>query len=394
MKIYTDAEERLVHARRQARAWARSGLMTEEQRKRAEAETDTGLVETNLFLRVLLFGFAALCLGAVVSFFFWASGIRRPAGMAVLMLVFCGPAYALAEFFVRRSRFYRHGVEEALAAGATYLACGGLGLLFSEWGLSPARETLVLCLLAFAGGVFLYLRFGYLYAVFAAVIALAFVPFQFSLAPLWERTILFVLLAVCLAANGWSDRGEREDFRKERNAFLQGALLLGLSLTGNLRLTEIFGRGFPGAYNAGQPGGFYWTTYAVVWLLPIFGFYFGLRGRKRALIVAAGVAGLLTLVTNKSYLEMKRYAWDPAILGVVLAGTAIFLMRWLNRGPGRARWGFTADNLLKPENHGVDAEALGVAVFGAPDARDAAAAPAPGPGGGGASGGAGASSGF
>ena len=50
---------------------------------------------------------------------------------------------------------------------------------------------------------------------------------------------------------------------------------------------------------------------------------------------------------------MTRYAWDPAILGIVLVILSIIINRWLNTGVNKARNGFTAENILKPESHGI-----------------------------------------
>ena len=51
---------------------------------------------------------------------------------------------------------------------------------------------------------------------------------------------------------------------------------------------------------------------------------------------------LLTLVTNKMYLGLAANPWDPIVFGVVIAGAAIVLRRWIAAGPGEARNGFTA----------------------------------------------------
>ena len=61
----------------------------------------------------------------------------------------------------------------------------------------------------------------------------------------------------------------------------------------------------------------------------------------------------ITLAANKSYLGWTRYAWDPAILGTALVTLSILINRWLNSGKNKARNGFTAENILIPENHGM-----------------------------------------
>jgi len=65
------------------------------------------------------------------------------------------------------------------------------------------------------------------------------------------------------------------------------------------------------------------------------------------------VMACVTLATNKSYLGWTRYAWDPAILGIILVGLSLIITRWLNSGVDQRRFGFTARNILKPEEGGI-----------------------------------------
>ena len=57
-------------------------------------------------------------------------------------------------------------------------------------------------------------------------------------------------------------------------------------------------------------------------------------------------AGLVTLATNKPYLHMTRQPWDPILFGILLAGSAVIIKRWLSSGANGQRNGFTAERLL------------------------------------------------
>jgi len=59
----------------------------------------------------------------------------------------------------------------------------------------------------------------------------------------------------------------------------------------------------------------------------------------------------LTFVTNKPYLGWLRHTWDPMLLGILLTGFALFIRRWLDRGPGQIRHGFTAAHLSGKDKH-------------------------------------------
>ena len=90
---------------------------------------------------------------------------------------------------------------------------------------------------------------------------------------------------------------------------------------------------------------FYWATWVLIWCLPPLVLVRGVR-RKDGFVIAVGaMAAILTFVSNKPYLGWQRHTWDPMLLGLLLSGVAISLRRWLARGPGGIRHGFTAGRL-------------------------------------------------
>ncbi len=87
---------------------------------------------------------------------------------------------------------------------------------------------------------------------------------------------------------------------------------------------------------------FYWTTWVLVWLLPPVVLVRGIRLKDRFVVAVGAIVAVLTFVTNKPYLGWPRHTWDPMLLGILLTGVALFVRRWLARGPGGIRGGFTA----------------------------------------------------
>ena len=61
------------------------------------------------------------------------------------------------------------------------------------------------------------------------------------------------------------------------------------------------------------------------------------------------VMALATVATNTPYLGWPRRTWDPIVLGLLLMAIAIALRRWLARGPGGERGGFTPVRLLEAD---------------------------------------------
>ena len=169
------------------------------------------------------------------------------------------------------------------------LACSGIVIFISMLKVEPRLLITTGAMLASACALWLYLRFGFLYAAVISVAYACVVPFQLSLPPASERAILAMVLVLILLTSIRAESFETRDFKKERSAMLQACLVAGIYLAVNLRLQEL-GRahfGNPAPFyqpHAGFPPLFYWTTYGLTFLVPALGLYYGMKSRKRLLM--------------------------------------------------------------------------------------------------------------
>jgi len=390
--LYTPEQEENLFIRRQARTWHRSGLIAEGQLRAIDARTDPMVKDANLFFRILFVIFTLICSGTVIGFFFWIVQPHDEVVMALPLLFFALAAYGFAEYLVRANRWYRHGVEEALAVEAICLSCAAIALFLQNPEFYQATElkiSILFAVLAF----WLYLRFGYLYAALFGYLALCSLPFHMNLSAMYQRIDLLLILGASLLLSVMSAKHTGEAFRKEKTAIIQAVLFAGFYCTVNLRLPDM-GKSFfeplPLQPYAGFPPALYWLSYALTFFIPAVGLFYGLKVRRRAFIIVGALTAVVTLSTNKDYLGMRHYAWDPAILGAALVLGALVLIRWLAGGEGNSRQGITAENLLTPENHGIDLAALATAMVPSYTATGQAPPQSPSPFEGGQSGGGGA----
>jgi hypothetical protein len=84
---------------------------------------------TNIFLRLVLFLFTVIIVGAAVAM--QATGI--------FLMIFGAISYAVAELAVSQARLYRYGIEEALAACSVGFLCAGMQALCSA--VTPIRRS-------------------------------------------------------------------------------------------------------------------------------------------------------------------------------------------------------------------------------------------------------------
>ncbi len=386
MTRYTYDEETRVRTLKQVRAWQRSGLVDEGQANVMAITLATDLRRTHLILRIVLFGFASLVLQSGVFLLAITLGLDGEwAGSAITIALAAASTWA-AETAIARYRLYRFGVEEAAAVWAVALAATSLTLLATSVDLTTRPERVAVAAVAL-GAAALYARYGYLYAALAAVGCTAALPFVYGVPQAAARLMAAGLLLASCGAAARARRPHGDEYPGDDYGMMGAVAWLGAYAVLNLPLT--FGAASPDSAPL-----FYWGTFAAVWVLPAAGLVMGVRGRDRALIRASALMAVASLFTVKMYLRLPVQEWDPIVLGVVLAGIALGVRRWLLAGPGEQRAGFTPRALLYSDAR--SAESLGIAAglsHGAASATSGATPPGYEPGGG-SSGGAGASGRF
>jgi hypothetical protein len=355
MSAYSQLDEEKVRDQALVEDWIHSGLLNADQDQPLQASLRVTLRQTNSILRAVLAFFAALLViasvGLTLTLLEAGGGSASRMVFGVWAAICLGGAWLLATV----GRLYRCGVEEALAASSVVL----LALTITEnqpWEYGSAVRTLV-CALASLG---IYLLFRFRYALAASALIAGFSPFSLRFEAVDVRSLSLLVFALVLVIirmvrqHGVSETAD-EDWRVAGTAAFAGFYLVL-----NLMITP---RGVgPGEITSGW---FYWFTYAMTWIVPSAGLWFGVRGRDRLAMDVSGIALLVTILTNKAYLGWERHTWDPIILGVLLIFLAVGLRRWLSP----ARSGFTPLRLLESENRAISAaSALSLALPQTPSA--------------------------
>jgi hypothetical protein len=401
MTLYSASSEETLRARKLLQGWAEEGLLTKDQYQRLEQETVSGLRTTNIFLRLVLFLFTLLCVGAAAALFFEVFlsrlSLQTPGIFYFIFAVLC---YAAAETAASKGRLYRFGIEEALAVCAVAFLCLGVqSVLFRGSRLKPGDFQSLIPVSGAILSLWIWRRFGFWYAFLATMIFVVFLPSYWTSSHAAQHVLVAVLYAIGLAGILAIRSRHRFDYLDEAYSLVEAFLWLGIYLAINLHLSSLNLIAQWGIGNT-QPdrefaAPFYWTTWVLTWCLPPLALARGLHRKDRFVLVVGGLIAILTFITNKPYLGWPRHSWDPMLLGLLLTGIAMFMRRWLASGPEGMRHGFTAARLSAKDNHWMNA---GSAVLGMVSPQ--AIAPAPQSGnpdfhfGGGSSGGGGAQGDF
>jgi len=358
MRIYSADVQETLRARKLLKDWAGEGFITKAQYELLEKETPSELRTTNIFLRLVLFFFTLVSVGAAVALFF-AVFLPRPSQQTsgVFLLIFGAVCYAAAEVAVSQARLYRYGIEEALVVCSVGFVCGGIQSAFFSGRYYLPKPDAAQFLVPAAGAVFslwIWRRFGFSYAFLAAMIFVLFLPGYWTSSP-WAQHLLVVLFyATGLAGVAAVRFRHHFDYLEETYSLAEAMLWLGIYLTTNLQMWSFnLGLQWWDGTRAGSefPRPFYWATWILIWCLPAVVLARGIRLKDRFVIAVGAIAAILTFITNKPYLGWPRHTWDPMLMGILLTGVAFFIRRRLVRGPGGIRHGFTAERLSGKDKH-------------------------------------------
>lgn len=360
MRAYDRGEEEKVRLLRMVREWTHAGLLDSSQHEVLERDLRVDLRRTGLMLRLGLALFTSLVVAAAAGLVVVFFDISGDAALALTCGLGGVISLVAADRLAVRFRFYRHGVEEALAVAAC--VCVALSAVLatkSALGFPHESTAIVLALLVGAAcSWFVYLRFGFQYAAIGSLVCLAVTPLQWSIEPFLARSLCVAVFACGFAAADTAGRGASNGVAADDAVVVRAAAFAGAYLAANLYLTHAIAGGMSPLVG----GWFRWTTYAAIWMLPVAGLWRGIREKERWLLDAGAAALLLTLVSNKPYLGLVQRPWDPILLGGLLLGIAIVLRRWLAHGADGQRRGFTAVQILASDRDLIRVVAMASAV--------------------------------
>lgn len=367
MRLYSASSEETLRARKLLTEWAGEGFLSKAQYQLLEKETVSDLRTTNIFLRLVLFLFTLISVGAAAGLFFVAF-LSHPSEQTegVFLLIFAAVCYVAAEVAVSQARLYRHGIEEALAVCSVGFLCVGVLALLGGVFSSPNPAQFLVPAAGVVFSLWIWRRFGFSYAFLAAMIFVVFLPGYWTSSREAQHLIVAAVYATGLAGVATVRSRHRFDYLEEAYSLVEAFLWLGIYLTINLHISSLdlptpWWGGTQAAAEFARP--FYWGTWVLIWCFPPIVLVRGVRQKDRFVIAVGAIVAILTFVSNKPYLGWQRHTWDPMLLGIVLTSVAVFLRRWLARGPGGIRHGFTAVRLSEKDKQWINAGSAGLGLL-------------------------------
>ena len=342
MSLYQADQERAVRLMHWVKDWRKSQLISSEQHDRMAADLETGLRRTNVFLRATLFIFGLLIAFAATGLLAITIDVSDRT-LWIIAAIAAMAALAAAWFLVSRYNLYRFGIEEAFAVVGIVFAGFAVGFFFDSVGFLRNDRDFAFGLVAASVTAFIvFFQFGFVYAAIIGMGCAALAPFPVLESDIANRSIAVTVLAAMFYAARLQRAEHGDEFPGDSYGIIETAAWAGIYFVVNLKISDWLSHPV-------ESGPVYWITYGMIWMLPAAGLWIAVRERHRWLLDLNIVLAIVTMMSNKPYLNAESKPWDPITFGMLMIAIALGLRRWLESGAGGARNGFVAFRLLASE---------------------------------------------
>jgi hypothetical protein len=334
--------ERNDEIRRSARGWRRAGIL---DGKRLDAILELypdDRTRVGTAFRALLFVFAMVAAVSALMLFFLA---EPPTGLVLVLMA--GASVVATEIQVGTYRRTRSGAEEATALLSVLFAAATWGYVVSESGAEDSfawRSTLFVAAIASVGAVF---RWGV--PPLAALAAAS----AFTMLSFWSGArVAWILLALVLLAPllRGSVSGRLAPSHRMGCDFalvvVLSALYSALHL-GSYDLALLESDLFSGWRREAGPPALRSLFIVATASMPVLLLAGGIRLRRPMLLRSGIVFAVASLVTLRFYVHVAPLWVVLLAAGGAAVAVALALHKFLASGPGKERYGFTAEPLFE-----------------------------------------------
>jgi hypothetical protein len=344
---------------RAAKRWLESRIISKDQYQNIKTAHSSPLYTPNIFVRIGLAIFTAICISGFVGLFglLFTSG-GGVTGISLWFVVMGVGCAAVLEFLIQNRKLYCAGIDDALLYSSIGLLLTGiLFLLYSDnSSLSPLIPAFIALPILLAATI----RYADRLTALAAYGCFLwfFVYPMIDGAPLAQALLPFVLMIISLvvyvAAAKAGQQSEYENWSKPLEIievaglvtlYLAGNYLIVRESTVNLLNMEIAEGG-----NIPYAVVFYLLTIGI----PVAYVVLGLKKRDGNLIRVGLLAAAFSAFTFRYYFSLGHPEIVLTVAGILLITIAIAAIRYLKTAPK----GFTSERLLTRKLENLDAEML------------------------------------
>jgi MFS family permease len=349
-RAWADAT-RAEEVRQAARGWKHAKAIDEPALRAIEAAYPSSRVELHKAWKVFVFLLACVALGGIFAGAFQSFGdLKAPVTTYAVVLL-------IATEVIRGSRISGSGADAATSFLGVSFLLGAVALFLDKAQVGPQGMLEILLAAATVVGALAAWRWGFPFYAAAGGIAAYILLGRIA----WARTAWLVVAILAIALT-WRLR-DRPSFAPPHRRSLESVFAVSAAaLYAAINLFSVDQRGierirFPWLRSTPEmppvSPGIRFIAIAATALFPVVFFAWGVRARRRLLIVIGLVAAALSAATWRYYVPIgPRWSWLTAC-GAVLIGAALWAHRRLRDSPHGAWRGLTAAPLYTGPDEGI-----------------------------------------
>jgi hypothetical protein len=353
-----------------ARSWKKAGAIDGPALAAVEAAYPDGRQGVGPVFRVLLFLFTLISISGAFGFFTAIAGAAAAKAWPMLLLLFGAGLIVATEFQVTGMKRTGGGVEAATSlAGIGFLA-GFVLWLCDKAGLKEDMAFAVVLLAAallLAGAAW---RWGYPLYAGASLAALLGSSLAFPGArPVW----IVLSLALAPVLTRFSESPRLPPSHRSSCTFALAVALAALYAAAHIGSLDSFLLERWWRFHEGPPGSpvpvLRGLSIAATALVPVIYLAIGLRRRRYVFLILGAGTAVVSLVTLRYYVHLAPL-WEILTLsGAALVAAVFGLRRYLESGPAKERYGYTAEPLFEEMGRRRMLEAGAAVLSLSPEAR-------------------------
>lgn len=324
MKAYNETWVENLANKLSLNEWFKKGLISQAELEKCNEEVMEDFYDPNWFIKIGLFLFTGIAISFSSGIFLALLGLgSNNITMGVFLVIFSVLSVVVLEYFIKRNKLYRSGIDNALLYSAIGFLFTGILSFFNFDLIDYLYPLLFLVIL-----IPTLIRYADPLVSVGVFFSFFFFVFLFSNTFSWGKTLLpFIMMALSATVYFVSKSLKKSIYYADVQFIIETLALAVFYLSVNYFVV----REANALLNNQSPSveiPFSVIFWIFTFLVPFIYLYFGARKKQRNAIIL-GLLGLgFSIFTYRSYYSIMPIEWALTLGGAILIGVSVFCIKY------------------------------------------------------------------
>ncbi len=326
MIAYNRAWLDALKIKEKAKEWLKKELITNEVSMSIEERYREGFYSPNVFIRIGLFIFGSILIGAITAFIALLLGFDSTNGFTAICLFLGILCFVALENIVKKH--YQSGLDDVFLYAGLWFIIGGLAFMIFKFDDSLSLACLAFPFLLFAS--IRYIDMLLTTVTFCCLDLIIILFFQRATPSVAVYILPFIGMIYAAVVYFWTIKNKRKyDLRHWSSNFdvLEAVALIAFYASGNYFVLQQAGLTYFGIETVAMAWLFWIFTFAV----PIAYIYSGLMRKDRWMLNIGLVCIAAAIMSYRYYFHVLSLEVAAILGGAVLLALSYFSIRYLNK---------------------------------------------------------------